>query len=103
MRLKCGEKEVEPIHPGKAATVANAHNAFVNVTDATYVGFYSYPADAISPACGRVALELFSEKEPDKPAVKELDSKTVQRIWNDFQPYLAMHQQAAGEKQDPKP
>src|SRR2546422_72666 len=81
MRLKCGDKEVEPIQPGKAATVVNAHNAFVNVTDATYVGLYSYPADAISPACGHVTVELFSEKEPDKPAVKELDSKTSKRIW----------------------
>jgi len=31
MRLTCGGKEVQPIHPGKAATVVNAHNAFVNL------------------------------------------------------------------------
>lgn len=102
MRLRCGEKEVEAIHPGKAATVVNAHNAFVNVTDATYIGLYSYPADAISPACGGVSLELFSEKEPDKPIIKQLDSRTVERIWNDFQPYLAMHGQGAVAKQQPK-
>ena len=88
MRLLCGEREVEPIHPGKAATVANAHNAFVNVTDATYVGIYSYPADAVTPSCGRVVLELYSEKEPDKPISKVLDAKTIQRISADFQPYL---------------
>jgi hypothetical protein len=93
MRLFCGAKEVEPIHPGKAATVVNAHNAFVNVTDATYVGLYSFPADAISPACGRVVLELYSEKEPDKPTVKELDGKSVERVWSDFQPYLAAHKE----------
>ena len=89
MRLLCGGKEVEPIHPGKAATVANAHNAFVNVTDATYVGIYSYPADALQPSCGEVVLELYSEKEPDKPNRKVLDSKAVERIWADFQPYFA--------------
>lgn len=89
MRLLCGGKEVEPIHPGKAATVVNAHNAFVNVTDATYVGIYSYPADALQPSCGEVALELYSEKEPDKPNRKVLDSKAVERIWADFQPYFA--------------
>ena len=91
MRLLCGGKEVEPIQPGKAATVVNARNAFVNVTDATYVGIYSFPADAVSPACGRVVLELYSEKEPDKPTAKELDAKTIERIWNDFQPYLRIH------------
>ncbi len=89
MRLLCGGKEVEPIHPGKAATVVNAHNAFISVTDATYVGIYSYPADALQPSCGEVALELYSEKEPDKPNRKVLDSKAVERIWGDFQPYFA--------------
>jgi S1-C subfamily serine protease len=93
MRLLCGGKEVEPIHPGKAATVVNAHNAFVNVTDATYVGFYSYPADAIQPSCGEVALELYSEKEPDKPHSKVLDAKSVERIWSDFQPYFTQKKQ----------
>jgi S1-C subfamily serine protease len=89
MKLLCGGKEVEPIHPGKAATVANAHNAFVNVTDATYVGIYTYPADALQPSCGEVALELYSEKDPDKASRKVLDGKAVERIWADFQPYFA--------------
>ena len=88
MKLFCGDKEVEAIQPGKAATVANAHNAFVNVTDATYVGIYSYPPDAISPSCGKVTLQLYSEKQPDKPESKDLDQKTVDRVWNDFRPYF---------------
>src|SRR5712664_3381687 len=92
MRLLCGGKEVEPIHPGKAATVVNAHNAFVSVTDATYVGIYSYPADALQPSCGEVALELYSEKDPNKASRKVLDSKAVERIWADFQPYFAKKQ-----------
>jgi hypothetical protein len=89
MKLLCGAKEVEPIHPGKAATVANAHNAFINVTDATYVGIYTYPAEAVQPSCGEVDLELYSEKDPDKPVRKVLDSKAVERIWYDFQPYFS--------------
>ncbi len=88
MKLYCGQKEIEPIQPGKAATIENVHNNFVNVTDATYVGIYSYPADAISPACGQVVLQIFSEKDPNKATVKTLESKTVERIWRDFQPYL---------------
>jgi S1-C subfamily serine protease len=91
MKLLCGAKEVEPIQPGKAATVVNAHHAFLNVTDATYVGIYSYPPDAISPSCGKVTLQLFSEKEPDKSESKDLDQKSIDRVWNDFRPYLAAH------------
>lgn len=94
MKLFCGDKEIEPIQPGKAADVVNAHNAFVNVTDATYVGIYSYPADAVSPSCGKVRLELYSEKQPDKPEVKELDERTINQIWGDFQPYRDTHKQA---------
>ena len=91
MKLFCGEKEVEPIQPGKAASVINAHNVFVNVTDATYVGVYSYPPESVSPSCGKVRLQLFSEKEPDKAFTKELDQKSVDRIWSDFQPYMTSH------------
>ena len=65
MKLLCGGKEVEPIQPGKAATVVNVHSSFVNI-DATYVGIYSYPPDAISPACGKVTLQIYSEKDPEK-------------------------------------
>jgi S1-C subfamily serine protease len=91
MKLLCGDKEIEPIQPGKAADVVNAHNAFVNVTDATYVGIYSYSPDAISPSCGRVTLQLYSEKNPDKPESKDLDQKSIDRVWNDFRPYLEVH------------
>ena len=91
MKLFCGGKEVEPIQPGKAATVVNVHSSFVNIDDATYVGIYSYPPDAISPACGKVTLQIFSEKDPAKSESKELDEKSVERVWNDFRPYLATH------------
>jgi hypothetical protein len=91
MKLLCGRKEVEPIQPGKAVTVVNERNSFVNVTDATYVGIYSYPPDAVSPTCGKVTLQLFSEKDPGKSESKDLDQKSIDRVWNDFQPYLAVH------------
>ena len=98
MKLVCGEKEVEPIQPGKVATVESAHNAFVNVTDATYVGLYSFPPDAISPSCGKVTLQLYSEKNPDKPESKELDQKTIDRVWADFRPYLDTHKDSNNSK-----
>ena len=98
MKLLCGGKEVEPIQPGKAATVVNAHNSFVNVTDATYVGIYSYPPEAISPSCGKVTLQLYSEKEPDKSESKDLEQKSVDRVWNDFRPYLSAHPGPGGSR-----
>ncbi|MBZ5697555.1 MAG: serine protease [Acidobacteriia bacterium] len=87
MKLLCGEKEVQPIQPGKIADVLNVHNPFVSVTDATYEGLYSYPYDAISSQCGTVTLDLFSEKEPNKPVSKVLDPKTLARITADFEPF----------------
>jgi S1-C subfamily serine protease len=92
MRLLCGEKEIEPIHPGKIAHVLKADNYFISVKDATYEGIYSYPADAITPACGQVKLEIYSEKNPNKAEVKTLDVKTVNRVAEDFAPYLRVRQ-----------
>ncbi len=94
MKLLCGAKEVEPIQPGKAATIVNDHDSFVNMTDATYVGIYSYPADAISPSCGKVTLQIFSEKDHGKSETKDLDQKSINRVWSDFRPYLAAHAKA---------
>ena len=54
MRLMCGDKEVQPILPGKAERVLNVSNAAVRVTDATFDGFYEYRFDAIRPDCGKV-------------------------------------------------
>lgn len=87
MRLMCGDKEVTPIQPGKVALMLNVHNYFVNATDATYEGFYVYPPGAISPSCGRIRLEMYSEKKPEKPTVEVLEEKSVTKIWNDFEPY----------------
>jgi S1-C subfamily serine protease len=88
MKLYCGDKEVEPINPGKIFFLTNERNYFIKSNDATYSGFYSYPADAINESCGEVRLELFSEKHPDKAERKTLDKKTVARIVSDFQPYF---------------
>lgn len=87
MKLFCGSTEVQPLMPGKAERVLDVNNSAVRVTDVTFDGFYEYSADAIKADCGKVRLELFSEKEPDKPKVKELEGKTITTIFNDFEPY----------------
>jgi S1-C subfamily serine protease len=89
MILRCGDKEVKPIHPGKIARIINVKNRIVNVTDATYEGFYTYPADAISPSCGEVSLEIYSEKDVLKAKVRALSTKTVNAVWSDFGPFRA--------------
>ncbi len=88
MRLICGEREVEPIHPAKIAHILSESNYLISVKDATYEGFYSYPADAINEQCGKVTIELFSEKNPTEAKIKVLDEKTVTKIAGDFAPYL---------------
>jgi S1-C subfamily serine protease len=88
MRLMCGDKEVEPIHPAKIAHILSESNYLISIKDATYEGFYSYPADAISERCGKVTLEMYSEKKPNEGKVKVLDVKTVTKIAADFAPYL---------------
>jgi S1-C subfamily serine protease len=89
MKLMCGAKEIEPILPGKIAHVVDVRNGLVNATDATYEGFYEYPADAIGPSCGSVSLVIYSEKKPDSGISKSLNEKLVGRVFEDFAPYRA--------------
>ena len=87
MKLMCGSQEVQPLMPGKAQRVLDLNNAAVRITDATFDGLYEYPFDAIHPECGTVTLELFSEKNPNEPKTKQLETKTVMAVFNDFEPY----------------
>jgi hypothetical protein len=87
MHLLCDGKEVEPIHPGKIAQVLNVSNYIVQVTDASYAGFYSYPPDAISQSCKQTVLEIVSAKSSAKPVRVVLDRKTVEQIDSDFAGY----------------
>jgi S1-C subfamily serine protease len=87
MKLFCGTQEIEPITPGKGPMEIDYHTQSYEISDATFRGFYTYPYDAISPECSSVTLQLFSEKEPDKPVIKVLDAKTVERVAADFKPY----------------
>ena len=93
MKLFCGSEEVQPLMPGKAQRVLDVSNTAIRITDVTFDGFYEYSADSIRPDCGKLKLELFSEKEPDKPKVKDLEGKTVSTVFNDFQPYRNQNSQ----------
>jgi len=88
MRLLCGRREVAPIHPGKIAHITTQSSGSGSPKEVTYDGLYSYTADAISTACGQVTIEVYDEKNREKPTVKVLDNKVIERITEDFAPYL---------------
>ncbi len=85
MRLLCAGKEVPPIDPVRSDY--ERRDLAGRVRDTTTEGFYSYQSDAISPNCGGVTLQIFSEKDPSTPIVRLVDSATVERIWADMEPY----------------
>jgi S1-C subfamily serine protease len=83
MKLFCGEKEVQPIHPGRIPLTVNVRNASVKLEDSTYKGAYFYPPDAVNPQCGTVKLAIYSSKS-EEPVIKTFDGNTTGRIWADF-------------------
>ncbi|PYV50412.1 MAG: hypothetical protein DMG92_07795 [Acidobacteria bacterium] len=86
MRLLCGDKEADPIWPGRVAEGAK-RNWNVVLNDESSGGRYIYSHDAISPQCGKVTLQIFSTKDPDHPVERILDEKQVARIWQDFEAF----------------
>jgi hypothetical protein len=100
MRLLCGDKEVDPIWPGRV-TEGTGHGWNTDLVDESSGGRYLYAHDAISPQCGKVTLQLFSTKEPDRPFERVLDARQVTRIWEDFDAYrqLQAHNESEAAKQ----
>lgn len=86
MQLLCGEKEIEPILPGRGV-VGGGESPYVVVPEESSAGRYLYANDAVSPQCGKVTLQVFSTKDPEHPVAKDLDEKVVTRLWQDFEPY----------------
>jgi S1-C subfamily serine protease len=97
MKLLCGSEEVQPLMPGKAERVFDMNNGAVSVTDVTFDGLYIYAFDAIHPECGTVTLQIFSEKDPTEPKIKQLEPKTIMAVFTDFAPYRKQHTQAGSK------
>jgi S1-C subfamily serine protease len=85
MRLVCGGKEVTPVEPGRAQY--ELLNMRGRTIDTTFQGRYIYLPDVVSPACGGVVLEIYSEKDPTTPISKPIGAATVDRVWTDFEAY----------------
>jgi hypothetical protein len=96
LRLLCGDKEVEPIRPGKFA-IGTGANRFVRIDQNAFYGLYSYAPDAISSSCGKVTLEVYSASQPDKALIKVLDVNQINRLWQDFEPYRKLQAAATPE------
>src|SRR6266852_3457577 len=86
MKLFCGSREVQPIHPGRVPVTVSVRNQAVKMDDSTYKGIYLFPPDAVNPDCGQVKLEIYSSKN-ETPVIKTLDEKSVQHIWADFEAF----------------
>ncbi|HKW31497.1 MAG TPA: serine protease [Candidatus Acidoferrum sp.] len=92
MKLFCGGKEVEPIHPGRVPLTVSIRNRAVRMEDSTYKGVYAYRPEAVSPDCGEVKLEIYSSKS-NAPATKIFDDKSIQHIWADFDAFRTAQSQ----------
>jgi hypothetical protein len=93
MRLLCGGKEVTPVEPGRGEY--ELLNMRGQTVDTTFQGRYTYLPDAVSPSCGGVTLEIYSEKEPNTPITRPVDASTVEHVWADFEPYRKAQSAAA--------
>lgn len=89
MRLLCGGKELPPVDPGRSEFDLRDERG--RTMDTTFQGRYVYLPDAMSPACGGVVLEIFSEKDPNAPVAKPVEAATVERVWADLEPYRKTH------------
>jgi S1-C subfamily serine protease len=89
MRLLCGGKEITPILPGRDEF--DLYDQRDRKVDTTFQGIYEYLPDAVTPACGTVVLEIYSEKDPGTPETRPVDPATVQRVWSDFEPFRQAH------------
>jgi len=89
MRLLCGGKELTPILPGRSEF--DLYDQRERKVDTAFQGIYEYQADAVTPACGNVVLEIYSEKDPNTPESKPIDAATVERVWIDFDAFRQAH------------
>ena len=93
LKLFCGNKEVEPILPGRVPVTVSLRNPGVKMDDSTYKGAYLFPPDAVNPECGVVKLAIYSSKS-EEPVIKTLDEKSVQHIWADFDAFRRAQESA---------
>jgi hypothetical protein len=80
LRALCGAVEVTPIHPFELER---------RVSERTTIneGLYVFDPGALGPHCGTVTLVLHSAAGPAQGDRLVVDSKILEQIWQDFEPY----------------
>ena len=78
-------KELTPILPGRSEF--ELYDQRGRKADTTFQGGYEYAPDALTPGCGNVVVEIYSEKDPNTPFSRPIDAATVERVWEDFDPF----------------
>jgi hypothetical protein len=73
MRAYCGNTEVTPIHPS-IIELQFAEQKIVRE------GLYVYGISAFGSQCPSVRLEIFSEKDPRRPDIKQIDPKLFEQV-----------------------
>jgi len=80
LRARCGAVEVTPIHPFELESQVSERATI-------HEGLYVFDPGAIGPHCGTVTLVLYSAAGPGQGDTRVVDSKLLERIWQDFEPY----------------
>jgi hypothetical protein len=73
MRAFCGDTEVTPIHP---SIIERQFAEQKTVRE----GMYVYGISTLGPSCPSVRLEIFSEKDPKRPDIKQIDPKLFEQV-----------------------
>ena len=80
LRALCGAVEVTPIHPFELERRVSERATIDE-------GLYVFDPGALGPHCGTVTLVLHSAAGPVQGDRRVVDSKILEQIWQDFEPY----------------
>lgn len=88
MSLTCDGKPVIPIQRGKIDFGAGLQSYFKVKAQKAYAGVYTYSPETFEPdKCKQLNLQVVSEQTSTTPETKLIDSRMVQKVWSDFEPY----------------
>ena len=84
-----GTTEVAVTSLGGIVTARSIRIAGDEMDENIVEGLQVFDPFALGPQCGSVKVQLFSEKEPEKADTKTVEPATIQKLWQDFEPYRA--------------
>ncbi|MEY4093248.1 MAG: hypothetical protein RLZZ53_447 [Acidobacteriota bacterium] len=73
MRTFCGDTEVTPIQPAMIERPIDEQKTIKE-------GMYVFPINALGAHCASIRLEIFSEKDPKRPDIRQIDPKLFEQV-----------------------